>query len=40
MCMVYALVMVHIVLVVDVHDWLSDILVILSMRSMLSDMIY
>jgi hypothetical protein len=40
MCMVDALVMVQVVLVVDVHDWLSDILVILGMRSMLSDMIY
>jgi hypothetical protein len=38
--MVDALVMVQVVLVVDVHDWLSDILMILVMRSMLSYLIY
>jgi hypothetical protein len=40
MCMVGALVMVQVVLVVHVCDWLSDILVILGMRSMLLDLIY
>ena len=40
MCMVDELLMVKFVLVVDVHDWLSDILVILGMRYMLSYMIF
>ena len=40
MCMVDALVMVHVVLFVVVHDWLSAILLILGMRYMLSYMTY